>query len=198
LRACHAGSPCSAKRAGSAATRNASRVSWAAAWWCWPPRTLERQRHDHVGAKRAHHADHVAERLLPAPLREGLFDAERVAELVGAAEVLLDPVVAVERQQLARAQDAECFEQLRPDRVLPALATRDREQRRAQAEPAREPHQDPVVLVVGVRGHVQHAPGRTHAPQCEPQAGRAAIEIERLEGRGGRSWSGQERRGEDE
>ena len=73
-------------------------------------RALERQRHDHVRAERAHHADHVAERLLPAPLREGLLDAERVAELVGAAEVLLDPVVAVERQQLARAQHAERVE----------------------------------------------------------------------------------------
>ena len=63
---------------------------------------LEGQGEDHVGAEGADDAHDVAERLLAAPLRERLLDAEREAELVGAAEVLLDPVVAVERHQLAR------------------------------------------------------------------------------------------------
>ncbi len=83
---------------------------------------LERQGEDHVGAEGADDAHDVAERLLAAPLREGLLHAEGEAELVGAAEVLLDPVVAVDRRQLPGAQHAERLEQLGPDRVLAALA----------------------------------------------------------------------------
>ena len=41
--------------------------------------------------------------------------------------------------------------------------------------PRDEPHQDAVVLVVRVRGHVEHAAGRAHAPQreAEPEAPRS-------------------------
>jgi len=95
--------------------------------------TRKRQRHDHVRAEGAHDADDVAERVLPTPLREGLLDAERVPELVGAAEVLLDGVVAVQRHELARAKDAQRIEQLRADRVLPALAARDGQEGGPQA-----------------------------------------------------------------
>ncbi len=146
----------------------------------------ERQRQDHVGPKGPDHAHDVAHRRVAAPLREGLLDAEGVAELVGAPEVLLDAVVAVERHELARAQHAERVEQLRPDRVLPAFPARHGEESGAHAEPAREPHQDPVVLVVRVRGHVQHACGRAHAPQRQAEAVRPAVEVEGLEDAG---WS---------
>ena len=129
----------------------------------------ERQRQHHVGTEGPHDAHDVAERVVVAPLREGLLDAEREAELVRAAEVLLDRVVAVQRHQLGRAQDAERVEQLRADRVLPALAARDREERRAHAEPAREAHEDAVVLVVGMRGHVEHAAGRAERRSARPR-----------------------------
>ncbi len=135
----------------------------------------ERQRHDHVRPELAHDVHDVAQRLLAAPLRERLLHAEGVAELEGATEVLLDRVVAVERQELAHPQHAERVEQLRPDRVLAALAAGDGEQRRAQPETARQPNQDPVVLVVGVRRHVEHARGRSHAPQREGEARGAAV-----------------------
>ena len=59
------------------------------------PSALEGEGEDHVGAKSADDAHHVAERLLPPPLLERLLDAEGEAELVGAAKVLLRPVVAV-------------------------------------------------------------------------------------------------------
>ena len=144
---------------------------------------LEGQGEDHVGAEGPDDAHDVAERLLAAPLREGLLHAERVAELVGAAEVLLDPVVAVDRHQLPGPQHAERLEQLGADRVLPALAPRQREQARAQAEPAREADEHPVVLVVGVGGD-EEDPARDAEPaQGEGEAARAAVEVEWLERR---------------
>ena len=170
-------------------------------------RPLERQRQDDVRPERAHDAHDVAERVLAAPLREGLLDAEREAELVRAAEVLLHPVVAVQRVELRGAQHAERVEQLGADRVLPAFAARQREERRAHAEAAREPNENAVVLVVRVRRHVQHArptpSGRSARPRptaprsrssgaCGAGWGEAAVRIRRtraharVRGRAGR------------
>ena len=144
---------------------------------------LEGQGEDHVGAEGADDAHDVAERLLAAPLREGLLHAEREAELVGAAEVLLDPVVAVDRHQLPGPQHAEGLEQLGPDRVLAALAAGDGEERRVQPESAREADEHPVVLVVGVGGDEEDAARDTDPAQGEREAGRAAVEVEGLERR---------------
>ena len=149
-------------------------------------RALERQGEDDVGSERAHDAHDVSERLLVAPLRERLFDAERIAELVGAAEILLDRVVPVKGQELACAQHAERVEQLRADGVLPAFTPRHREQGRVQAEAAGEAHQDAVVLVVRVGGDVEHPTARPDAPEREAEAVRATVEREGLERRLGR------------
>ena len=147
-----------------------------------PALPLEGEREDHVGPEGPHDADDVTERLLAPPLREGLLDAEREAELECPPEELLDPVEPVEGHQLAGPQDAERLEQLRPDRVLAALAPGDGEERGAQAEAAREAHEDAVHLVVGVGGHVEHTARDPHPPEGEGGAARAAVEVERLAG----------------
>ena len=53
---------------------------------------VEDEADDHVGTDRADHPHVVAEDLLLAPLLERLFDAERVAEVDRAREVLLGAV----------------------------------------------------------------------------------------------------------
>src|SRR6266571_729146 len=131
---------------------------------------LERQGQDHVGLEGAYALHHVAERLVVAPLLERLLDAERVAELVGEAEVLLDAVVAVECRQVLGAQDAERLEQLGTDRVLAALAARQRQQAGPDAAAAGKRDQHAVVLVVGMGGDVEDAAGDAQTPQRQPQA----------------------------
>src|ERR1051326_3449228 len=88
-----------------------------------------RQRDDHVRTNRANQSNVVRRELVAAPLLERLLDAERVAEVDGAREVLLGAVEAVQRGELACAQHAERFEDLRTDLVLPAVAARRRRQR---------------------------------------------------------------------
>ena len=112
---------------------------------------VEHEADDHVGADRADHAHVVAEDLLVAPLLERLFDAEREAEVDRAREVLLGAVELVRRQQLLGAQHRQRLEQLGADLVLPALAARRRDERRAEALAVREVRQHRVVLVVRMR-----------------------------------------------
>ncbi len=151
-----------------------------------PALALEGQGEDHVGAEGADDAHDVPERLLATPLREGLLHAEREPELVGPPEVLLGPVVAVDRHQLPGPKDTEGVEQLGPDRVLAALAAGHGEECGPDAQAAREPHENAVHLVVGVGGHVEDAAGDADLAQGEGEAARPAVEIEGLEGRLGR------------
>ncbi len=97
------------------------------------------------------------------------------------------------RVELPRAQHAEGVEQLRPDRVLPPLAPREAQQRRAQPEAAGEAHEDAVHLVVGVGGDVQDAPRDADAAQSQLEAARAPVEIEGLEGRRRGEGGGEDR-----
>ena len=65
----------------------------ADAWWCCPPPVPSgRIAMTMSGPDRPDQPDVVAEDLLPAPLLERLVDAERVAEVHGAREVLLGAV----------------------------------------------------------------------------------------------------------
>ena len=130
---------------------------------------LQGQRQDHVGLEGAHALHHVAERLVVAPLLERLLDAERVAELVGEREILLDAVVAVKSIQLLGPQDAERLEQLGADRVLAAFAAREREKAGADPAAAGERDEDAVVLVVGVRGDVKDPARDAEPAQRQPQ-----------------------------
>ena len=135
-----------------------------------PPR---RQGGDDVGADGADHSDEVAEYLLSSPPLEGLLDAEGVAEVDGAREVLLGAVQPVRGVQLLGPQHRQGVEQLGADLVLPAVAAGRRQQHGAVALPPGQPRQQRVVLVVGMghdrqerAGAVELAQGKSegHAP----------------------------------
>ena len=110
--------------------------------------------HD-IGTDGADHPHEVAEDLLPAPPLEGLLDAEGVAEVDGAGEVLLGAVQPVGGVQLLGPQHRQGVEQLGADFVLPSVAARRREQHGAVALPPGQLRQQRVVLVVGM-GHDRH------------------------------------------
>jgi hypothetical protein len=74
-------------------------------------------------------------RILRAPLGQRLVDAEGVAEIHGAGEVLVGAVEPVCREQLFGAQHRERFEQLGTDLVLAALAARGGHERRPEPFP---------------------------------------------------------------
>ncbi len=121
---------------------------------------VEDEADDHVRTNRANHPHVVAENFLLAPLLERLLDAERVAEVDGAGEVLLRPVELVGAQQLLGSQHRQRFEQLRSDLVLTAFAARGGDERRAIPHAVAVVRQHPVVLVVGMRRrHHQIADG---------------------------------------
>ena len=71
----------------------------------------------------------------------------------------------MQRRELAGAEDAERFEDLRSDLVLSTVAARGRGERGAISLPAIEHHQQPVVLVVGVRRGVHEHAGIGEMPQ---------------------------------
>ena len=87
-----------------------------------PAAQIRPHRDQHVGSRHADQPHVVAEDLVLAPLLERLVDAERVAEVDGAAEHLLGAVEAVRGAQLLAAQHAKRLEQLGADLVLPAVA----------------------------------------------------------------------------
>ena len=55
---------------------------------------------------------------------------------------------------------AEGLEQLGPDRVLSPLTAGEAQERSAEAEAPGQAHQETVVLVVGMCGHVEHTATR--------------------------------------
>jgi hypothetical protein len=138
-----------------------------------------RQRDDHVGADRPDQPHVVGGDLLTAPLLEGLVDAERVAEVDRAREVLLGAVEAMQRGQLAGAQDAERLEDLRTDFVLAAVAARRRRERRAIAEAAVQHHEQPVVLVVGMRRRVHEDAGVDKVAQRQAERDMPVLLVDR-------------------
>ena len=102
-------------------------------------------------------------------------DAERVAEVDGAAEHLLGAVEPMRRAQLLGAQHTERLEQLGADLVLPAVAPGGRGQDDAQALAVALPGHQRVVLVVGVRGDVHHRAGGGELAEHQLQAHQAPL-----------------------
>src|SRR2546428_312277 len=137
------------------------------------------KRDDDVGADHANQPHVVGGDLVTAPLLERLFDAERVAEIDRAREVLVRAVEPVQRRQLLRSQYAERLEDFRADFVLAAVAARRRRERRAIALTAIEHHQQPVVLVVGMRRGVHEDADVRQMPQGEPERDVALLFVER-------------------
>ena len=127
------------------------------------------QRGDHIRTNHPDQPDVVVRNLVATPLLERLFDAERVAEVDGPREVLLRAVEPMQGAELLRAQHAERLENLRSNLVLAAVAARRGRERRAIAVPVIEHHQQPIVLVVGVRGRVHEDAGIRQMTQGEAE-----------------------------
>src|SRR5262245_15179532 len=152
-----------------------------------PSFALGRKRDHDVRSNGAEHADEVPEDLLLSPFLERLLDAEGVAELVGAREILLDAVHAVHRHELFRAQDSDRLEELGSDLVLSAVSPGRREERRAVPTAPAQEDEETVVLVVRMRGGMKEARSRGELSELEREADAAAVLGDRLElGRGGR------------
>ena len=127
---------------------------------------------------------------------ERLIDAERVAEVDGAREHLLGAVEAVCRAQLLGTQDAERFEQLGADLVLPAVAARGGREDHAQALSLTLLRQQRVVLVVGVRGDVHHRSGGSELAEDQLQSDQSPLVGDRAGGGNGTSEGESETEGE--
>ena len=126
-------------------------------------------REDDVRADHPDEPDVVGRDLVLAPLLERLVDAERVAEIHGAREVLFRAVEPMERRKFLRAQHAERFENFGADLVLPAVSPCGRGERRPEALSPIEHDQQPVVLVVGMGRRFHHDARVGEVPQSEPE-----------------------------
>ncbi len=131
--------------------------------------------HDHVGANRPDHANVIVEDLLLAPLLVGLIDAERIAEVDGAREVLLGAVVAVDGGQFLGPQHAQRLEQLGADLVLPAGAARGGQHRRAVALAVREHGEHGAVLIVRVADGLEEDADIAELSEHEAEADLAGL-----------------------
>ena len=112
-----------------------------------------------VRPRRSNEPDEVADDFIAAPLFERLFDAERIAEVHRAREVLLPAVEAMHGEQFLGAQHAERLEELRADLVLAAVTARGADEHGPQSLAVTEHRQQRVVLVVGMRGRLHERPG---------------------------------------
>ena len=126
---------------------------------------------DHVGTRGADVPDEIADDLLAPPLLDGLLEAERVAEVDRAREVLLRAVEPVNGEQLLGAQHAERLEDLRPDLVLAAVAARRGHEHRPHALAVAHHREERVVLVVGMRRRFHEGPDRAQLAQHEAERG---------------------------
>jgi hypothetical protein len=135
------------------------------------------ERDDDVRMGHADEPNEVAEDLFAAPALEGLFDAERIAEVDRTREKLLGPVEAVCCEQLLSPKRGERVEELRSDLVLPAIAARRGREHGAHAKPLAHHRKERVVLVVGMRRrHHQRLVAR-QTPQRQAKACLAAVEV---------------------
>ena len=158
------------------------------------------QRQHHVRPERPDHADHLAERLLLAPLLEGLLDAERVAEVGHHPEVLLHRVESVRGQEFFGSQDPQPVKELGADLVLAAPAAGQAQQRDPRSHPAAEQGVKGVVLVVGVSNDREHRNPAADLAERESEPGGAPIlgGGAKLGRRGSRAPARRDRQGESE
>ena len=95
-------------------------------------------------------------------MRPGILERLRVAEVVGAREILPRPIELPGGEKLLRPEDAERFTELGPDQVLAPLAAIQREVGRLRAHAAYEHGEQVGVLVVRMRADHEHA---LHVPE---------------------------------
>ena len=133
---------------------------------------------DHVRADRSDHPHVVGGDFVTSPLLERLVDAERVAEVDRAREVLLRAVEAMQCRELLRPQNAEGFEDLRSDFILSAVAASGRDEGGAVALAAIQHHEQPVVLVVRMRRRFHHDADVGEMAKREPERDMALLRVE--------------------
>ncbi len=112
---------------------------------------------NHIRLELTNDADHVGEDFLAVPLRQRLLVVLGKAEIAGAGEELLRAVHAPGGEEFLCANDAQRITDLRADKILAALATRERKVGRADAATLGEVGEKLGVLVVGVGGDVEDA-----------------------------------------
>jgi len=127
-------------------------------------------RDDDVGPEPPDDRHDVGQHGLAPPETQRLVGALREAEVARAREKLFGAVDAPGREQLLRADEPELGALLGPDEVLAAVAAGHRQVRRAHERDVLEVRQEARVLVVGVRGDVQHAPDDAEAAQRQLHA----------------------------
>ena len=150
---------CSGNALGSPASLNASTARMADAVWCpWPPPWGEKRVMITSGRNVRMTRTISATTCVPVPDPQGLGGALREAEVDGAGEELPAAVEPAGGEQLLGPDHPQLFEELGADHVLPAVAPREREIGRAVVAAAREVGDQLGVLVVGMGGHVEHAP----------------------------------------
>ena len=132
-------------------------------------------RDHHLRAIRADHAHHVGGECLAIPLLEGLDGVLGEPEVVRAREELLRAVEPPCREQLLGADRAKALAEVVTDQVLAAVATREREVGHMHPVLACEPRQQLCVLVVRMRTDHEHAAGDGEPAQRLVQSGRAAF-----------------------
>ena len=139
---------------------------------------------DHVGPQGADQAHQVVQDRVAPPLVERLFAAERVAEVDGAGEELLGPVQAVRGQRFFGPQHGQGVEQLGADLVLPAFAAGGGDEGGAHPLAVAQQRQQPVDLVVGMRGDRRERPDVVELAQHQSELGAAVDRLRRLRLRG--------------
>ena len=145
------------------------------------PSAFGAHRHDDIRPKRPDVPDEVSQDLLMAPLLERFLLAERVAEVHRAREVLLRAVEAMRDEQFLGAKHPQRIEELSSDLVLSAVAACGCDERHARTDVTRVERQHRIVLVVGMRRHVDDRADGRQLPQGQRQRRRAGQVGERLD-----------------
>src|SRR5207237_2055593 len=108
---------------------------------------------------------HVCKNGLPVPDAERLLGILAVAKVLRAREVLPSAVEPARGEQLLSARHPQRLAELGTEQVLSAVTAGERQVRGAVSATAREVGDDLGVLVVGMRGDVQHTRHRREAAE---------------------------------
>ena len=121
---------------------------------------------DHLRPERANHGDDVAEHRVTGPVLGRFLGVLGKPKVKCACEILTATVNAPRGEEFFGANRAEWFAEFVADKVLAAIAAREREIRRLDLPPAREPRNGLGVFIVRMRANDEHARrGRESAHQ---------------------------------
>ena len=109
------------------------------------------------------------------PMPEGLVCALGKTVIIFAPKKLLCAIQAARCKQLLCADQSERILLVRADRVLPTFASRQRQIRHVSALAERKRREQLRVFVIGMRADHEHALGRTHRAEREPERCRALV-----------------------